>query len=164
MWDWGTPLNTADLSIRVADPSHPLFRGLNITDNELTLFSQCNTNAVTAISGWTNTTGFTVLASPVSNNTATAVAYLPAGTDCNGIVLPQPMVMVGVSEYSTAHLTDDGKKLIENAILYLLGMDTPDGIDNQQSPITNNKFIQDGTLYIQAGDVVFDAFGRRVNR
>ena len=164
VWDWGTPLNTADLNIRVADPSHPLFRGLNITDNELTLFSQCNTNAVTAISGWTNTTGFTVLASPVSNNTATAVAYLPAGTDCNGIVLPQPMVMVGVSEYSTAHLTDDGKKLIENAILYLLGMDTPDGIDNQQSPITNNKFIQDGTLYIQAGDVVFDAFGRRVNR
>lgn len=164
VWDWGTPLNTADLSIRVADPSHPLFRGLNITDNELTLFSQCNTNAVTAISGWTNTTGFTVLASPVSNNTATAVAYLPAGTDCNGIVLPQPMVMVGVSEYSTAHLTDDGKKLIENAILYLLGMDILDGIDNQTSPITNNKFIQDGTLYIQAGDVVFDAFGRRVNR
>ena len=70
--------------------------------------------------------------------------------------------MIGVSEYSTAYLTDEAKKLIENAILYLLGIEMPTGLTNHQSQITNHKYIQDGQLFIQTGDMVYDAFGRRI--
>ena len=163
VWSWGTAINTQDLSVSVTDATHPLFEGLTLTDGELQLFSQCNTNAVTAISEWANTTGVETLASPVSNPTAASIAILPAGTDCNGTVLPQRMVMIGVSEYSTAALTQDGKQLIENAILYQLGIRMPQGFDNNKSQITNHKYLKDGKLFIQAGGQVYDAAGRRMH-
>ncbi len=167
VWDWGTAVNTADLSIAVTDASHPLFEGVTITDGKAQLFAQCATNAVTAISTWTNTTGFTVLASPESQADNTSIAYLPAGTNCNGTTLPQPMYMIGVSEYSTIYLTTDGKRLIENAICLLLGIQNnhPQSIEqivNRNS--SNHKFIKDGKLYIQAGGMLFDATGRRISR
>ena len=163
-WNWGTAVNTADLNVSVTVSEHPLFRGLAITNNELPLFSKCNTNAVTAISEWTNTTGYTSLATPVSNS-ATAISELPAGTNCNGTILPQRLVMIGVSEYSTSYLTQEGKQLIENAILYLLGVNMPQGIEdviNRSS--ANHKFLYNGKLYIEASGVVYDATGCRVER
>lgn len=163
VWSWGTAINTADLSVSVSQPEHALFEGLSITDGQLPLFSQCNTNAVTAISEWTNTTGFTTLASPVSTPSATTIAELPAGTDCNGTILPQPMIMIGVSEYSTAYLTEQGKQLIENAILYLLGIHMPEGLDQHPATTTYHKYIQDGKLYIQAGSTLYDATGRTIH-
>ena len=164
VWDWGTAINTADLSISVSDIAHHLFRGLTITNGELTLFSRSNTNAVTAISEWTSTDGFSRLASPVSQPTATSVADFPAGTNCNGTVLPQRMIMIGVSEYSTEYLTADGKQLIENAILYLLGIEMPEGVENITDIPTYHKFIQNGQLYIQADGSVYTVFGSRLSR
>ncbi len=164
VWSWGTAINTQDLSVSVTDATHPLFEGLTLTDGELQLFSQCNTNAVTAISEWSNVQpAVTAFASPVSQAGATAIAELPAGTDCNGTVLPQRMVMIGVSEYSTAALTQDGMQLIENAILYQLGIRMPQGFDNNKSQITNHKYLKDGKLFIQAGGQVYDAAGRRMH-
>jgi hypothetical protein len=166
VWNWGSPVNTQDLSIRVTDETHPLFRGLSITDGELPLFSQCNTNAVTAISEWSFQAAegnIQKLGSPVSAASHTTVAELAAGTDCNGMVLPQTMVMIGVSEYSTAFLTQQGKQLIENAILYLLDITMPTGLEqtaNRKS--LNRKFIHDGQLFIQLGETVYDATGRLV--
>lgn len=160
VWGWGTAINTQDLSIAITDATHPLFRRMTITDGQAQLFSACTTNAVTAISEWTSTTGFTLLATPASNTTATAVADFPAGTNCNGTILPQRLIMIGVSEYSTANLTTDGKQLIENAILYQLGIEMPQSIINPQSQINNHKYIKDGKLYIQMGSVVYDAIGR----
>ena len=164
VWSWGTAINTQDLSVSVTDATHPLFEGLTLTDGELQLFSQCNTNAVTAISEWSNVQpAVSALASPVSQTGAIAIAELPAGTDCNGTVLQQRMVMIGVSEYSTAALTQDGKQLIENAILYQLGIRMPQGFDNNKSQITNHKYLKDGKLFIQAGGQVYDAAGRRMH-
>lgn len=165
IWEWGTPANTADLSISISQPLHPLFRGLTFENDTLPLFSACNTNAVTAISEWTNTTGFEALGAPASQPTYTSVADFPAGTVCNGTTLPQRLIMIGVSEYSTANLTTTGKQLIENAILLLLGIDMPMGtehIENRKS--LNRKFIYDGQLFIQAGDALYHTDGRRVNR
>lgn len=164
VWSWGTAVNTQDLSVAVTDPSHPIFKDLTITDGELQLFEQYNTNAVTAISAWTGTEGFDVLATPVSQAAYTTIADFPAGTNCNGTVLPQRMVMIGVSEYSTSYLTAQGKQLIENAIRYLLGMDFPEGIENLSSENIYHKYIQNGKLYIEACGVLYDATGRRVAR
>ncbi len=164
-WNWGTAANTADLSITVTAPEHPLFRGLTLTNNELPLFSKVNTNAVTAISGWTNTTGFELLGTPVSQSTYTTIADFPAGTNCNGTVLSQRMVMIGVSEYSTSYLTSEGKQLIENAILYLLGIDAPTGIEDvaNSNPV-NHKYLYNGKLFIETSGAVYDATGRRMAR
>ena len=169
VWSWGTAVNTQDLSIAVTDASHPLFEGLSITEGEATLFERCETNAVTAISAWTNTEGFDVLASPVSQTESTSIAFFPQGTDCNGTTLPQPMYMIGVSEYSTAYLTTDGKRLIENAICLLLGIPNnhsaqPEGLENQKSEVITHKFIQDGKLFIRMGEAVYDLTGRRISR
>jgi hypothetical protein len=153
VWGWGTAVNTADLSITIPTQyqSHALFRGLTISNNEVALFSTCNTNAVTAISEWTET-GFTTLAAPVSQPTYSTVA------------IKDDFIMIGVSEYSSAYLTDDAKRLIENAILLQLGVSMPESIENQKSQINNQKYLKDGQLFIQAGDAVYDVTGRRVMR
>ena len=163
VWNWGNSVNTADLSITVTNANHPIFQHITLEENnQLTLFNQLNTNAVTAISDWTNTTGFELLGTPVSNDAYTTIADFDPGTNCNGTVLPQRMVMIGVSEYSTTYLTFAGKRLIENAICYLLGIPIPTNLEltktnNQQSAI---KFIQDGQIYIRVGTQVFDCTGR----
>ena len=155
VWGWGTAINTQDLSITLTQPEHALFRNLSVTDGQVQLFSNCNTNAVTAISEWTLPEGqANTLATPVSRSEASAVAILPSG-----------MIMIGVSEYSTTYLTIDGKKLIENAILYQLGISMPTGVEqikvNRQS--LNRKYLYDGQLFIQVGDAVYHVDGRRVN-
>jgi hypothetical protein len=162
VWSWGTAINTQDLSIAVSDPTHPLFEGLEITDGQLPLFSQCNTNAVTAISEWTNTAGVETLATPVSNTAASSVAILPAGTDCNGTVLPQRMIMIGVSEYSTAYLTEQGKQLIENAILLQLGVQMPTEAISQQAEETTapQKILQNGRIMILRNGKIYSLSGQ----
>ena len=162
VWNWGNSVNTPDVAISVSKPDHPIFRGLNLTNGQLTLFSQCNQNAVTAISGWTNTTGVINIGSPVSQPDYTTVAELPKGTICNEMELPQPMIMIGVSEYSTEFLTTQGKQLIENAICYLLHVQIPQGTESAAYPAEPHKYILHGTLYIQKGDRVYDSTGRRV--
>ena len=170
VWNWGTAVNTQDLSVTVNAPTHPLFDGLTVTEGEIQLFARCETNAVTAISAWTNTEGFDVLASPVSQAESTSIAFFPQGTVCNGTTLPQPMYMIGVSEYSTAYLTTDGKRLIENAICLLLGIPNnhsaqPAGLEkNDKQQITNHKYIQNGQLFIRMGEAVYDLTGRRISR
>lgn len=162
VWGWGTAVNTQDLSVQVSHPEHPVFRGLEIQDGMLHVFESCNTNAITAISEWNNTSGFETLASPVSLAGATSIAELPAGTQCDGTTLTQRLMMIGVSEYSTAELTEQGKRLIENAILYQLGIDLPTGIENINIQNSIRKFIENGTIYLQVGETVYDSTGRRV--
>lgn len=154
VWSWGSAINTQDLSMAVSQPQHPLFQGLTITDNQLQVFAECNTNAVTAITDWTLPQGTPqTLASPVSQTTASSVAILPSN-----------IIMIGVSEYSTTYLTTDGKQLIENAILYQLGVEIPTRYEKTKSSFINQKFIHNGVLYIQTGDAVYDTFGRRTDR
>ena len=154
VWSWGSAINTQDLSMAVSQPQHPLFQGLTITDNQLQVFAECNTNAVTAITDWTLPQGTPqTLATPESLSTASSVAILPSN-----------IIMIGVSEYSTTYLTTDGKQLIENAILYQLGVEIPTRYEKTKSSFINQKFIHNGVLYIQTGDAVYDTFGRRTDR
>ena len=153
VWSWGTPINTTDLSVTVNDASHPLFQGVTVSDGQIQLFSQCNTNAVTAISTWTFEGQVETLGTPVSNPTASSIA-----------ILSNNLIMIGVSEYSTAYLTTDAKRLIENAILLQLGVTMPaQGIEQiVNGKSSNRKFIHNGQLFIQMGDVVYDTMGRRI--
>ncbi len=54
----------------------------------------------------------------------------------NGTVLAAQRIMLGVSEYSTAQLTDTGLQLIENCIYYLLGLPMPSHTPSDIEAIT----------------------------
>lgn len=148
VWNWGTAVNYSDLSITVTNPSHALFNGIDIDANsQIKLFTQkSGDGAVTGISSWTSCSGFTTLATPVSATTSTTIADIPAGARMNGTTLSKPMVMIGVSEYSTAYLTDDAKRLIVNACEYILGHNLSTGI----STVINDSDIP-ATAYNLAG-------------
>ena len=168
VWNWGNSDNTSDLSTIITQPSHVIFTGLTPdANNELQLFSSVNTNAVTGIASWYNTTGFDILATSISNgaksNTPlTTIADFPAGTDCNGTILSERLVMIGVSEYSTANLTADGLKLIENAILYLLNM-TPTAIESIDSENQAfDKILQDGRIILIRNNKQYSILGTNI--
>lgn len=119
VWNWGTPQNTAARSIRILQTEHPLFKGIDTDEPEL--FAEANTNAVTCISAWTNSV-VSELAQTL-DGTGTCIAEAQAGTSMNGTLLTEKMLMIGLSEYSTAYLTDAALQLIDNACSYLLGME-----------------------------------------
>ncbi len=166
VWNWGTPQNTQDVSIYVSDTLHALFHGITFGDaQELKLFSQCQTNAVTAISEWTNLNGSPViLGSPISNSSYTAIADLPAGTTINGTTLSSRLVVIGLSEYSTAYLTQDGTRLVENAVYYLLGKTTPGRTTNNVSPTmktdTAVKILTPSGIRIRRGEHLYTIMGQ----
>ena len=166
VWSWGIAVNTSDLSVTVTKPEHKIFNNLSITDGQLQLFTQFDQHAVTAISEWTNTTGFDVLGSPVSQPTYTTIAELPAGTNCNGIVLPKTMMMIGVSEYSTTYLSEDGKRLIENAICYLLGIEPSTATGTITDGISSHRKIltPDGQIHISTPEGIFSLTGQRIEK
>lgn len=162
VWNWGTAINTTDLSISVADATHPIFSGLTLSNNQLQLFSSCSSYAVTAMDPWSNCTGITTLASPVSKTSASTVAEMPIGANMNGLTLTEPMLMIGVSEYSTANLTDDGKQLILNGIYYMLNMQPLQPEEEEPSTNVTNNSIQRATKIFHNGRlIIIGADGRK---
>ena len=162
VWNWGTAINTTDLSISVADATHPIFSGLTLSNNQLQLFSSCTSYAVTAMDPWSNCTGITTLASPISKTSASTVAEMHIGANMNGLTLTEPMLMIGVSEYSTANLTDDGKQLILNGIYYLLNMQPRQPEEEEPSTNVTNNSIQRATKIFHNGRlIIIGADGRK---
>lgn len=139
VWNWGTPQNTSDLSVSVKEPTHTIFSGITLDGNTLNLFTSANTNAVTAISSPTNWSGHTTLATPTSSNYI-SIADL-TGATLNGSKISDRCIMIGVSEYSTANLTEVAQQLILNAVYYILGMDIPTGISRVSS---DRPFLDEG--------------------
>ena len=157
VWNWGTAVNTQDLSVVVSDTTHALFHNISFDNTQtMQLFASSTTNAVTAISGWTgNTTGIVSLGAPVSHPDYTTIADMPAGTVLNGTPLTQRMVMIGVSEYSTAALTGTGLQVIENAVIYLLGLphsgETTDLVHPDITPQARKILTPQGVVIVRDG-------------
>lgn len=155
VWDWGTAANTQDLSVVVSDTTHALFRGITFDDTQtIQLFETCTTNAVTAISSWTGSpSGIVSLGVPISQSDYTTIADMPAGTVLNGTTLTQRIVMLGISEYSTANLTDTGLQIIDNAVRYLLGIphsdDTTDLVNSAIVPQAKKILTPHGIVIVR---------------
>lgn len=164
VWNWGTPANTQDVAVYVSDTTHTIFQNINFRgSNELVLFSQCNTNAVTAITDWTQE-GI-CLASPVSQSTYTTIADMPAGTVVGETTLPQRLMTIGISEYSTAYLTNEALQVLENTVYYLLSMPLPQGptqeVATAQLPHTTmRKVCTPQGIRLLIGDKTYDLLGR----
>ncbi len=169
-WDWGTAINSNDDEMIITKTNHPLFTDLSTSS--INVLSQVNTNGVTAISAWNNCTGVIELARNKSNN-GTCIAEMPIGANMNGTKLTQTCLMIGMSEYSTANITADGLTLIDNAILYLLGLlnqtGTIDPIENEYTIIQHADGIEVKstenvhlTLYNTAGQIVRSAISNTI--
>ena len=133
VWNWGLPQNTQDKSIVITAAEHPIFKGLSGKTAEL--FSEVNTNAVTCITEWYNCE-ITPLATTQDGN-GTVIAEAKTGDKMNGTARKAPMLMIGVSEYSTAYLTETAVGLIENACNYLLGINPSTALE----PVAENEYI-----------------------
>ena len=166
VWNWGTPANTQEVAVYVPDTTHAIFQNINFRgSNELVLFSQCNTNAVTAITDWTQE-GI-CLASPVSQSTYTTIADMPAGTVVGGTTLLQRLVTIGISEYSTAYLTNEALQVLENTVYYLLSLPLPQGptqevaTDKLPHPAVRKVCTPQG-IRLFIGDKTYDLLGNLI--
>ena len=147
IWNWGTPINTPSTSIEITQPNHVIFEGLS---SPLKLFSQVNTNAVTAISQW--------LVSPVS-------VLAQVNNQYDAIAEYDNTLTIGLSEYSTAYLTHDALKLIENAIWYRMGRTkpiVPTATDEVQGDKRHPIVRRNGILYIQHGNQNYTLIGEKI--
>ena len=80
----------------------------------------------------------------------------------NGLTLTEPMLMIGVSEYSTANLTDDGKQLILNGIYHMLNMQPRQPEEEEPSTNVTNNSIQRATKIFHNGRlIIIGADGRK---
>ena len=164
VWNWGNSVNTQDLAVTVSHPEHPIFEGLSTLEpSTLELFSSCNTNAVTAINGWNEASGQIELASPVSQPDYATITEFPVGSSVGGTTFTSPLLMVGLSEYSTANLTDAGLTLLENALCYLLGISKPSTVQSLKGSGTPcRKYLQNGRLIIERQGIRYTATGQRL--
>lgn len=129
-WNWGTAVNTtaSTITLTAQGAAHPIFDGLS---NPTTVFSAIGKNAITGIthSTWessaVNASDITVLANPSGDEATDAVVEIAKDVSINGVANTQPFLMIGVSEASTANLTNDAKLLIQNACKYVLANAEP---------------------------------------
>lgn len=143
-WDWAPAgINTTKTSVTVSNKTHPIFTNLTFTGtngSELELFSQVSTNAVTGVDSWTGAPTVNLLGEASGTNTQ-SIVEIPLGTSMNGTQVNAPFLMIGLSEYSTAHLTPNATQLIANSCYYLLGLTIPSSIDTAGS-VANYKLRQ----------------------
>lgn len=163
VWNWGNSANTQEHSIKVTSTTHPIFTGISLgDDNTFELFGDGSGNAVTVINGWTNSS-ITSLATPVSAE-GDNIAEAKKGTSMNGTIIKADFLMIGVSEYNTAYLTEAGCRLIDNACRYLLGLEiTSEATDAGNAfsidySLTGNELhlhqCKNATLYTLLGQTV----------
>ncbi len=121
VWNWGTPVNTSDLAIRVLKPEHDIFKHIDISNGTLPLFSKLRGDAaVTYISDWHNVPGVVSLATPNSNGEGCSLAEFPEGIYANGTKIWSKIIMLGLSEHSLQHLTEAAQRLLLNCSYYLI--------------------------------------------
>ena len=137
VWNWGTAVNTQDVAVNVTDATHKIFQDVEISDGKLQLFTTASGNAVTAISQPTSWQDYTVLAAPTSNNGYISIADL-TGATLNGSKIDNRYIMIGVSEASTANITEQAQKLICNAVYYVLGMKIPTSVMTMSEEVPVN--------------------------
>lgn len=143
VWGWCTPANTTIDTLHIADPSHPVFQGLQ---GPLKLYSQMGKYGIATMSNWT--------ISPVS--TLATVG----GNDA--MVAYANTLTLGLSEYSTAYITQDGKTLLRNAVYYLLGRPVPTATEQLPTHAPARKVLHGGRIYLLRDGMVYTVLGEKV--
>lgn len=121
--NWGYPDNGSlnNKAVRIMQPEHPIFSGMNLqTGSELELFSQVADRAIMPTD--INLTGSYCLATAIkrgdnyNDDGKQAVAIHEVPTTLRG----GKYILLPLSQQSQQYLTQQGKRLIDNTITYLI--------------------------------------------
>lgn len=147
VWGWCTATNTTSDTIYPIDRTHALYTWPHaLTASPLKVFDKVTTNAVVTMTNWT-----------VSPTTTLATL---SGADV--IAEYKNVLMMGLSEYSLADISEDGKKLVHNALYYVMGR-TPTILKDVVAAMPQQKLIYKGQLFIVRDKKVFTVLGEAVN-
>lgn len=153
VWNWCTPANTSYDAINVQRPTHAIFtKPYAITGLEdVSIYNRVSTNGVAVMSDWTI---------PVQSL---------ATTDSKDAVVERQgtrrVIMMGLSEYSMADISENGKQLVRNAIYYLLDEYPATTIrPTQTSTPTAHKVLRNGQLLILREGQVYSMQGQLLTR
>ncbi|MCQ2341104.1 MAG: hypothetical protein MJZ48_01405 [Paludibacteraceae bacterium] len=148
VWNWCTATNTTSNAIIPTDLTHSLYTYPHtLTESPLSLYNQVSTNGVATMSNW-QITPITTLAT------------------CNGqdaVVEHENMIMIGLSEYSMAQISEQGKQLVHNALYHVMGYQ-PTGLDKVASPATNTKIIYRGQVYLIRNHRWYNLLGQPIHQ
>ncbi len=136
-WRWlpGGTQNVDLTDVAVVDESNLIFDGVTITDNQVKIFSSLVTGL--DVSNQDSAGNSTKIATPAGSNRV-MVAHWDAGTEYypgSGQIPGGPRIFFGMrTDEFFPFVTDDGKKMLENAVLLLLGILTGNPIAIEPSP------------------------------
>lgn len=164
IWDWGTAVNTTDLSINITNATHAIFKNFSSVTS-IPLFDIEN-NTANSITGTTHNTwagNVSVLATASSNSATDVIVEVPVGTEIGGVTIQKPFLSIGVSEYSTTKLSALGTQLIKDACYYLMGMEIPLGVENEivsSKKSSFKKYWKDNQIVVCNDEDCVDMMGR----
>ena len=124
-WQWmpGGNENVDLTHMSVVDPKDPLLDGVTVTDGQVEIFSTLVTGL--DVSDQTSVGNGTKVATPADSDLV-MIARWAAGTEYypgSGQITGGPRIFFGMrTDEFFPFVTDDGKKMLENAILMLLGI------------------------------------------
>jgi len=136
-WRWlpGGTENVDLTDVAVVDRNSPIFDGVTITDNQVKIFSSLVTGL--DVSNQDSAGNSTKIATPAGSNRV-MIAHWDAGTEYypgSGQIAGGPRIFFGMrTDEFFPFVTEDGKKMLENAILILLGLFRGDPIALDPSP------------------------------
>ena len=141
-WAWVTANsviidNTTATSIIINKPSHPIFSGLTVSKGSevqmLTSVLAKNLNGITAFANVTNGSIDTLATIKDATAGQLTMVEVPIGVSVNGTAMTQKFIQIGISGTSYANISDNGLKIIKNAIYYLISTLTKVG-----NPLSDN--------------------------
>lgn len=184
VWNWvsaNTAIvdNSTATSVVVADASHAVFKGLNVSNgSEIQLISAVapskGLNGITAFNNVTN--GSVIVLANIKDATTGQinVAEMPVGVSMNGVTIGQKFMQLGISGTSYANVTEAGLKLIKNAAYYVAGLEIKSGVNDPKD--NNLKIAQttrmltveclqnlDLSVYSAAGQLVSQTHGKQIS-
>lgn len=129
-WGWTNSTtaygqNATETNIVVSDKSHPIFNGVTFYNiNEVNMLSAvASSKGLTYMdpSAFTTPSGGAVssVATVKNNATQSSILQMPAGITVAGTLIPKDFIQIGINSSSYANVTDDGVRIVLNAVYYL---------------------------------------------
>lgn len=158
-WSWastGYGDNATATTLVVADnmKEHPIFKGIQLENNELDLLSGVNSKGYTYMNpaNFNSSSGeINTIATIKGENNQVCILEAKAGSNISNTNITQNYLQIGINGSSFANITEDGVRLIQNACHYLLGITEEEtSTYDTEEKVVRNIYVVDRTLYIRS--------------
>lgn len=142
-WSWATAGYGDDaaattLTIVEGKSEHPVFKDLNAAGGELTLLTEANTKGFTYMNpaSFNSVEGEVDVLASIKGTDNVCIFEAKPGTVISGTTLTEKYMQIGINSSSLGNVTGQTVKLVENACLYLLGMEDPTFVASETSGLS----------------------------